>query len=159
MAGSGPGRPGTAFLTTYTPSLLCGKAVPGDMSMQSVDTRTYLESEDSRQAEFAVLKTKAGKNWHYVLTSEWSTMSGAYGRPVFLFARSPCLQWCAIKCIGFPTRVVGAAKASPDAALEDVLGRLLRAVSDAGGPRTEMVYDCADFVDLGVFWDAYAPEQ
>lgn len=68
------------------------------------------------------------------------------------------MYWAIMKK-GFPTRVVGSAKAPASASKEQVLGCLLKAISDAGGPHVDDFFDFPADVDADALWEAYTASK
>lgn len=127
--------------------------------MNSIETRTYLETAPALTADFQAWRRQAQSDWRYFLTGEWSNLSGNSGRHVFQYSCSEDRVYWAIMKKGFPTRVVGSAKASVGAQTELVLGSLLKAISDAGGPHIDDLFDFPEDVDADALWDAYTASK
>jgi hypothetical protein len=116
---------------------------------------TYLDQNNESRRNFSKWRNWAKGDWKDCIVGEWSTMSGTFGTHQFFYRVSDCRKFWALKLNGFPTRIVAAAVTEGDARTEEVIGRMVKRVENAGGEWIEGVFGAADGFDLDAFWRAY----
>lgn len=94
------------------------------------------------------------------MRGEWSQSPYHAGRAAFAWARSQSGSLWGLKEVAFPSRIAAIALDVAKEAPVEVLGELLLAVREEGGPNIDMVHCFQDrTLDQDLLWSFYWPRR
>ena len=126
---------------------------------RSIDIVTCFDKE--RRVEFEQVKRKKRGKWSLLVSGEYCpTMFGGGYNSHFQIASTKDQKYWAILSVRFPKRIIATGKVNCDLPLEEIAGRMLRAVRTKGGESIDSAHEFGDIVsDPELFWKHYYLED
>ena len=110
--------------------------------------------EDGATDEFARLKRKRWRSWHFIVAGEWSQSPFHQGKEKFGVRATEDQRFWSLLNVSFPTRIVAVAEVDRNVSVEEVAAEMMWAVEEKGGPYIDGVHDWGE-IDAQAFLEFY----